>query len=116
MSATGGGNMMTAEIHVDGASVTAGVPHMLFSSGYAATVHPGLPPSNYNPYAVSADGQRFLVPQFGAAASGDGDTADQLAQIADRGGLAPYIASLSGTNLATPITIVLNWPTILKRK
>ena len=117
MNLAGGGNVMASDIKVEGASVTPGPPHILFSSAYANTGHPGLAVFSYNAYAVSADGQRFLIPQLAALAGGD-DLADFMGQIADRGGLPALIASggAAGANPAVPVTVVLNWPTILKRK
>ena len=77
--------MMAADIRVAGSSIQAGVPHELFDSGYINYTH-GL---NYQTYAVSADGQRFLVPRPENAAPTD---------------TAP-----------TPITVVLNWTAALKK-
>jgi hypothetical protein len=52
----------------------AGVPQKLFSTR--------LRPGNARSYAVSKEGQRFLIPQIGPG---------------------------------TPITVVLNWPALLRR-
>jgi hypothetical protein len=114
MSAAGGGNVMVSEIHVDGSSVQPGVPRMLFPSGYGNSGHPLLPPFSYNAYGVSPDG-RVLMPQAGVVA-GAGDTANFIATVADRGGLAAFIASQQpGNNPANPITVVLNWTGVLKK-
>ena len=75
MNLAGGGNVMASDIRVEGASVTPGPPHILFSSAFANTGHPGLAVFSYNAYSVSADGQRFLIPQLAALAGGD-DLAD----------------------------------------
>jgi Tol biopolymer transport system component len=100
-------NMMAAEIRVMGSSVQPGVPRMLFSigdpAGAAFNTH-----ARFHFYAVSADGQRFLMPQPGAAPTLSGGLADQLATVADQGGIA--------TPAGSTITVVLNWPLLLKRK
>jgi Tol biopolymer transport system component len=63
--------MMAVEIHVNGASIQAGEPRALFDSGYINVNHPG---GNYHTFAVSADGQRFLVPRPDLATSSDART------------------------------------------
>jgi hypothetical protein len=53
-------------------------------------------------------GQRFLIPQPGGGpAIAGGALADQLATFADQGGTS---------GAGNPITVVLNWPRMLKRK
>jgi hypothetical protein len=110
MNAPGGGLMMAADIHVMGASIVPGVPQSLFGSGFGNLPHGTLQVFSYHAYAVSADGQRFLIPQVSGALGGD--LADQLAQLADHGGLSAIGAGLP----SGPITVVLNWPSALKRK
>jgi hypothetical protein len=67
----------------------------------------------HNPYlrfAVSADGKNFLMTQPGTGGPAtSGGLADQIAAVVDRGG--------SGDG-ATPnsVTVVLNWPQMLKKK
>ena len=103
-------NILASEIHVSGPSITAGAPHPLF----ALANDPG-PATNavqvdFHRYAVSADGQRFLIPQppGAAAAVAGGGIADQLINIADQGGNA----GLSTNSLM----VVLNWTRLLQRK
>jgi dipeptidyl aminopeptidase/acylaminoacyl peptidase len=84
LSETFAGKMMAADIRVSGASIQAGVPHALFDSGYLNFGHS----VNYNTYAVSADGQRFLIPR----------PAHTTAEV-----------------VSTPITVVVNWTAALKK-
>jgi Tol biopolymer transport system component len=53
------GQMMAAEIGVTGGSIQVGEPRTLFESGYVNLNHPGV----YHTFAVSADGERFLIPR-----------------------------------------------------
>ena len=63
----------------------------------------------YHRYAVSADGQRFLVPQQSAGGPVvSGSLADLLATAADQGGA-------TGT-ASNSLMVVLNWTHLLKRK
>jgi len=55
------GAMMASDIRVTGASVQRDVPRSVFQSLYVTGSHPG---GQHHAYAVSADGQRFLIPQF----------------------------------------------------
>ena len=78
---------MAAEIRVAGSSIQPGIPHELFDSGVRGlSNHSG---GIYHPFAVSADGQRFLIPR--------------------------PVASLQGEAASTPITVVLNWAAALKK-
>ncbi len=54
------GQLMAADITVTGSRIVAGAPHALFDSGYVNMGHPG---GNYHVFAVSRDGQRFLIPR-----------------------------------------------------
>jgi eukaryotic-like serine/threonine-protein kinase len=94
-------NMWMAEIRVTGSAPEAGVPQILFALGgnpsTALNVH--VP---YNRFAVTADGQRFLMSVPGGAANVVTGVADTLATIADVG------AAASPSGVA--ITVVLNWP------
>jgi Tol biopolymer transport system component len=51
------GSMMAVEIQVTGTSIQPGVPRALFESGYFSLGHT----NSYHHYAVSPDGQRFLI-------------------------------------------------------
>jgi dipeptidyl aminopeptidase/acylaminoacyl peptidase len=98
--------LMAAEIRVMGSSVQPGVPRTLFGLN-----NPNLtvPHNAYHRFAVSADGQRFLVPQPGAGPNVSGGLADNIAAVADQGG-AGVIGATGG------VTVVLNWPQMVKRK
>ena len=109
MSLVSLGGMMASDIRAIGGSIERGVPHTLFQSFYLNDGHGG---GQHNAYAVSADGQRFLIPQFdGVTAFGRGRggvvaavTAALPAVSADR---HPGTAA---TNESTaPITVVLDW-------
>jgi Tol biopolymer transport system component/predicted Ser/Thr protein kinase len=84
LSAISVGKMMAADIRVSGASIQPGVPHALFDSGYFNFGHSG----PYNTYAVSADGQRFLIPR----------PANATAEVPSR-----------------PITVIVNWTAALRK-
>jgi Tol biopolymer transport system component len=81
------GKLLSVEVNANGATLESSVPRPLFDSGYInlSFSHTG----NWNTYAVSADGQRFLVPR-------------------------PE-SSLTGELNSTPITVVLNWTAGLKK-
>ena len=102
--------LMAADISVVGSSVQPGVPHLLFGIGG----DPSLPigqHANYHRYAVSADGERFLIPQAGGGGNTvSGGLSDNIAAVADRGGTGVVGISPDG------VTVVLNWPQMLKKK
>ena len=64
------GQMMAADITVNGSTIQAGEPHTLFNSGYVNLFHP----TNYHVFAVSRDGQRFLIPRLDASPGPNDDT------------------------------------------
>jgi len=83
---------------------------MLF--GLQGNPSAGLNHAPYHRFAVTADGQRFLVSQpdtGGPAVSGG--LAANIAALADRGGNAAGPSSVPQA-----ITVVLNWPQALKKK
>ena len=101
-----GPNVMASDIRVTGSSLQAGVPQTLFATdNQTAQV-------NHNPYlrfAVSADGKNFLLSQPGTGGpTAAGGLADQIAAVVDQGGAA---AASPNT-----VTVVLNWPQMLKKK
>jgi dipeptidyl aminopeptidase/acylaminoacyl peptidase len=101
-------NINAVDIKVSGASIVAGVPRVLFGINNPG---PGLP-TDYMSYAVSRDGNRFLVPQTGAGAAattGAGGLAQVLATAADQGGSA-------GAAATNNVMVVVNWPNLLKPK
>ena len=77
------GKLMATDIRVTGSSLQPAVPRALFDSGYVDAGHS----VNYHPYAVSPDGQRFLIPR-------------------------PEGASTEAA--PPPITVVLNWAAALR--
>ena len=100
-------NMIAADVRVTGSSVEPGVPRTLFGLAVPSVA---LAHGVYNRYAVTADGQRFLISQAGAGGAATvGGIADNIATLADQGGASPN---------ATPnaVTVVLNWPRMLKEK
>ena len=70
-----------------GSTFQWGVPQELFEHGYDG----GITHNSYHDYAVSPDGKRFLIPR-------------------------PESSLTEQTASATPITVVLNWPELLKSK
>lgn len=113
------GEMMASDIRISGSSVQREVPHALFQSVFVTSPHTG---GQYNAYAVSANGQRFLVPQyetpqtlFASAVIGRGRgatlTAVLPAIVGDRHASTGPVSSSSA-----PITVVLNWTAGLKGK
>ena len=76
------GKMMAAAITADGSTITAGTPTPLFDHGYVNLFHPG---GNYHVFAVTRDGQRFLIPRPDTTPGADDPTARTLA-VFDREG------------------------------
>jgi hypothetical protein len=81
------GKMFGVELTAAGDLLQPGIPRQLFESGYVSVPHLG---GDYLPYAVSADGQRFLVPR-------------------------PINAVSEATSLPS-IAVILNWTSSLKAK
>jgi Tol biopolymer transport system component len=80
MSQASRGKMSVVDVPSSGTTFEHGAPQELFDSPYVNLLHPGGP---YHTYAVSADGQHFLI---------------------------PHPASSGGTaNVTSPIVVVLNW-------
>ena len=73
--------MMAADITVVGAKLQAGAPHVLFESGYVNLNHP----TNYHVFAVTRDGQRFLIPRLDAT-PGPEDPNARILTLFDRQG------------------------------
>jgi Tol biopolymer transport system component/predicted Ser/Thr protein kinase len=117
MSLVSLGAMMASDIRVSGATIEREVPRSLFQSVYLSAVHAG---GQYHAYAVSADGQRFLIPQFESVAAGFGRggrgginaaiAAVVAAVAADR-----HAASAPTAQSSAPITVVLGWTAALIR-
>ena len=77
---------MAVAVNDTGSTLELGAPQRLFASGYINVGHSG---GNWHTYAVSPDGQRFLIPR--------------------------PLGSLSGDEPQPPITVVLNWTELLER-
>ena len=101
-------NLYAADIRVSGSSLEPGAPRLLFQLPNPSA---GLPHPAYNRYAVSADGQRFLLSQPGAGTIVGGGLADVIIAQVDRGGVT---ANAGGTPNA--VSVVLNWQQLLKAK
>ena len=79
MSSASTGKLMAVDVKSTGTTLEAGTPKALFDTGYINLLHTG----NYHTYAVSPDGQRFLIPRPPASSTVDSGSA--------------------------PIAVVLNW-------
>ena len=82
-----GGKLMAVDVSPGAASFERGAPRALFDSKYINYSHP--PGGLFHAFAVSRDGQRFLIPRPLSAATYDG---------------------LSGV----PVAVVINWSAALK--
>jgi Tol biopolymer transport system component len=82
------GQLMAAPVRIEGNRLVPGTPKALFSTGLITPPH-STSINVYHTYAVSPDSQRFLIPRP-----------------------APM---LRDDATPTPITVVLNWPTMLER-
>jgi Tol biopolymer transport system component len=80
------GGLMEAEIRPAGSSLQSGAPRQLFAFTFSNPVHIG---GTYHPYAVTADGQRFLVHRS--------------------------ISATATNNAPPPITVVVNWTAGLEK-
>jgi Tol biopolymer transport system component len=109
------GNLMASTVHVTGSAIQRDDPKVLFQTGYFNSVHAA---GRYHPYAVSADGQQFLLAQVD----------NPLAFIQGRGGrgnlaaavIGPIAADRHATTSPSPsgaaasINVILNWTTVVK--
>src|SRR5262245_38287073 len=113
------GNVMASEIRIVGSSVQRDVPRVLFQSVFVNGTHAIGP---YHAFSVSANGQRFVIPQFenpqalyaaGTVGRGRGATLTTILGdiVADRHATTAPIA-----NSSSPITVVRNWTAALKQK
>ena len=108
------GSMMASEISVGGASLQRQAPRTLFQSIYAGSAHDR---GESHPYGVSLDGQRFLIPQFESINAGF--TVGPAAFPTAVSFAVPVVsadrraATAGATSGASPITVVLNWASVL---
>jgi Tol biopolymer transport system component len=80
------GKMVAVTVNSTGSTLEFSSPRPLFDSGYLNSA-PGHTGGNYNTYAVSADGQRFLIPR-------------------------PDSSNFTNT----PISVILNWSALINPK
>jgi Tol biopolymer transport system component len=106
------GGMMTSDVRVTGASIQRSVPRRLFQSNFVTQSHAG---GAHHAYAVSADGQRFLIPQFDSIAGAFGNNTGLMfnAIVADLA--ADRRQTGAGGLTAFPITVVLDWTAAVRR-
>jgi Tol biopolymer transport system component len=117
MSLVSLGAMMASDIRVTGASIERAVPRSFFQSVYISDAHAGGP---YHAYAVSADGQRFLIPQFenitaGFGRGGRGGVNAAVASVINAVTADRHAASFSTSQSSAPLTVVLDWTAALKQ-
>ena len=103
---------MTSDVRVAGASIQRGVPRRLFQSSYVTQPHAGGVP---HAYAVSSDGQRFLIPQFDTIAGAFGGNTGQLFGAISADLVADRRATGAGASATFPITVVLDWTAAARR-
>jgi eukaryotic-like serine/threonine-protein kinase len=101
-------SMWAVGIEIDGESLRPGIPESLFPLGgdpNLAATHP-----LYHRYAVTSDGERFLISRPGDAAAGGGGEIDAA--------IAAEVDQNSSANLssADPATVVVNWPQMLEER
>ena len=101
-------SMWAVDIRVTGSSPEAGVPQMLFTLGGDPSASVANHPQ-YHRFAVTADGERFLLSQLSGGASTAGGLADAVAAAADGGGAQLVGISPNG------VTVVVNWPQMMKQ-
>jgi len=102
-------NVLSTTVREKGGSLEFGVPVTVLTLGAnpSDTAHD----PHYHRYAISQDGQRFLMGQpVGGGANTVGGLADRVATIAD-GGTAGGAAAAPAN-----LTVVLNWTKLLRRK
>ena len=87
MTQPSGGKMMAVDVRSNGSTFEAGAPRDLFDSPYVNLPHPA-GRRRYHTFAVSADGQRFLI---------------------------PHPPSSDAANLTMPIAVVENWTAAVKK-
>lgn len=101
-------NIVATSVREKGGSLEFGVPTpvLALSANPSDAAHE----PHYHRFAVSPDGQRFLMGQpVGGGATAVGGLADRIATLADGGNEA-------GAVQAANLTVVLNWTKMLKRK
>jgi Tol biopolymer transport system component len=111
---TQGASMWVAAIRVTGSAPEAGVPQSLFGLGgnpsTALNAH-----NAYNRFAVTDDGEKFLMTLAGDQSNVVLGISETIASIADQGGttLIPVIPGSLPSSSTGAITVVLNWPRLM---
>lgn len=116
LSLISAGAMMESEIRITGSSVQREVPRLLFQAGFVNGAHA---PGPYHAYAVSANGQRFLIPQPENILAELGRGRGPRGNLALPGAIlnsvfADRLRGAASSGSAAPITVVLNWTSTLK--
>jgi len=116
MSLVSLGSLMASDIRIAGASVQREVPRVLFQTFFVSGTHAK---GQSHAYAASADGERFLIPQYENAnglAPGRGRAGINGAIVNILAGVREdRLASSATAQSSSPITVVLNWTLALKQ-
>ena len=114
MSLVSLGSMMGSAIRVNGDSVDREVPRTLFQTLFVSNLHSR---GQSHAFAVTADGQRFLVPQFESPAAGFGRGGAQaaVAAVLVEVGADRRAAGGSVNQSSSPLTVVLDWTKTLRQ-
>jgi Tol biopolymer transport system component len=118
MSLVSIGSMMAVSLSTRGAEIhKEGDPHVLFQTGFILGTHSSGP---YHAYAVTVDGQRFLIPQIDSIETGLRGRASETVTIVTGAQAAVYAdrhASVAtAVSSAAPINVVLHWTSMLPKK
>lgn len=101
------GNLSAVDVRATESSIEPGVPRVLFGAAPPSGAFAHAP---YNRFAVTADGQRFLISQpAGTGVVAAGGLSDAIIANVDRAGGGPGAAPNS-------VSVVLNWQQLLKAK
>jgi Tol biopolymer transport system component len=115
MSLVSLGAMMASDIRLSGGSIERDAPHTLFQTIYLSNGHSG---GQHNAYAVSADGQRFLIPQFESITTfgrGRGGVIAAITAVLPAVSADRHAATAPTTQSTAPITVILDWSAALAR-
>jgi Tol biopolymer transport system component len=100
------GGMMASEIRVSGSSIQREVPRRLFQTNFASQPHAG---GSHHAYAMTADGQRFLIPGFENPVAAFGSP-QALGAAVISSIIADRRAASGAASLGAPIIVLVNWP------
>jgi Tol biopolymer transport system component len=99
-------NIVAASIKVTGNSIEAATPVSVLT--LAADPSVASHETSYHRFAVSKDGSRFLLGQPAGVSTATGGISDRIATLADG-------SSGTADGPASNLTVVVNWPRLLKR-